>query len=149
LKKIDLGQIIGILANVGVIAGIIFLGVELQQNNELLAAQGRASRAEVAQGLFLRLMENPSVAQAAAKALDGEQLDRDETLVLMSFHSYILTSWQYTYGEYQRRLIDEIPIRAWRNLFQGIPGLAEYWRQNAADNHDPDFYNFMNENVAG
>jgi hypothetical protein len=29
LKKIDLGQTIGILANVGVIAGILFLGIAL------------------------------------------------------------------------------------------------------------------------
>ena len=32
-KKIDLGQIITICANIGVIAGIVFLGIELQQNN--------------------------------------------------------------------------------------------------------------------
>ncbi len=29
MKKIDLGQTIGILANVGVIAGILFLGIAL------------------------------------------------------------------------------------------------------------------------
>ena len=38
MKKIDLGQAIGILANVGVIAGIVFLGMELRQNNELVVA---------------------------------------------------------------------------------------------------------------
>jgi len=38
LKKIDLGQAIGILANAGVIAGIVFLGMELRQNNELVVA---------------------------------------------------------------------------------------------------------------
>ena len=29
MKKLDLGQTIGILANVGVIAGILFLGIAL------------------------------------------------------------------------------------------------------------------------
>jgi len=38
LKKIHLGQTIEILANLGVIAGIVFLGVELRQNNELVVA---------------------------------------------------------------------------------------------------------------
>ena len=38
MKKIDLGQAIGILANVGVTAGIVFLGMELRQNNELVVA---------------------------------------------------------------------------------------------------------------
>ena len=37
-KKIDLGQTIGILANAGVIAGIVLLGMELRQNNELVVA---------------------------------------------------------------------------------------------------------------
>ena len=35
MKKIDLGQAVSILANVGVLAGILFLAVELRQNNEL------------------------------------------------------------------------------------------------------------------
>ena len=43
MKKIDLGETIQVIASVGVIAGIVFLGVELQQNNELLAAQARAA----------------------------------------------------------------------------------------------------------
>jgi hypothetical protein len=36
LKKIDLRHTIGLLANLGVIAGIVFLGLELRQNNELV-----------------------------------------------------------------------------------------------------------------
>ena len=36
MKKLDLGQIFGILANAGVVAGIIFLAVELRQNTESL-----------------------------------------------------------------------------------------------------------------
>jgi hypothetical protein len=38
LKKIDLGQAIGILPNAGVIAGIVFFGMELRQNCELVVA---------------------------------------------------------------------------------------------------------------
>jgi len=38
LKKIDLGQAIGILANLGVIAEIVFSGMELRQNCELVVA---------------------------------------------------------------------------------------------------------------
>lgn len=41
MKKIDLGQTIQILANVGVIAGIVFLAIELQQNNELQRSSSR------------------------------------------------------------------------------------------------------------
>jgi hypothetical protein len=41
MKKIDLGQTITILANVGVITGIAFLAAELRQNNEMMRAQTR------------------------------------------------------------------------------------------------------------
>ena len=43
LKKIDLGQTITILANLGVIAGIVFLAFELRQNNSLLETQIRSN----------------------------------------------------------------------------------------------------------
>ena len=33
MKKLDLGQIITILANVGVLAGIVFLGIEIRDTN--------------------------------------------------------------------------------------------------------------------
>ena len=36
LKKLDLSQGITILANLGVIAGIVFLALELRQNNALM-----------------------------------------------------------------------------------------------------------------
>ncbi len=41
MKKIDLGQTISILANVGVIGGIVFLAFELRQNSEQLEIQAR------------------------------------------------------------------------------------------------------------
>ena len=34
----DVTQIVGVLANVGVIDGIVFLAIEIRQNNRLLAA---------------------------------------------------------------------------------------------------------------
>ena len=36
MKKFDIGQMIGILANIGVIAGIVFLGIEIRQNTQSL-----------------------------------------------------------------------------------------------------------------
>jgi hypothetical protein len=39
LKKLDFGQTITILANLGVIAGIVFLGIEISQNNAWLEAE--------------------------------------------------------------------------------------------------------------
>ena len=43
MKKIDLGQIITILANVGVVIGLVFLTLEIRQNNAQMRAQGAYS----------------------------------------------------------------------------------------------------------
>ena len=43
MKKLDIGQTMSVLANVGIIAGIVFLGYELQQNNDQLRSQSRAN----------------------------------------------------------------------------------------------------------
>jgi len=42
-RRIDLAQTVTILANIGVIAGIVFLTFELRQNNAQLASQFRTS----------------------------------------------------------------------------------------------------------
>jgi len=44
MKRIDLGQTIGILANLGVIAGIVFLAVEIGQNQAALEEQNTLTR---------------------------------------------------------------------------------------------------------
>ena len=41
MKKPNPGQMIQIVANIGVIAGIVFLGFELRQNNQFLGAEAR------------------------------------------------------------------------------------------------------------
>ena len=46
MKKLDLGQVITILANVGVIAGIVFLGIEIQQNTQVSRGQAVLSIAQ-------------------------------------------------------------------------------------------------------
>jgi len=46
MRKIDFGQTVSALANLGVIAGIVFLALELRQNNELLEMESRLARTE-------------------------------------------------------------------------------------------------------
>ena len=62
MKKIDLAQAVTILANVGVIAGIVFLGIELQQNNALLTADARRNRAAHVEDNFALLATDPELA---------------------------------------------------------------------------------------
>ena len=82
MKKIDLGQMITILANVGVIAGIAFLAIELQQNNQLLSAQARTERAAVRISYVDNLTNNQALLSAMVKDRNQDPLSALEKVML-------------------------------------------------------------------
>ena len=61
MKKIDLGQAISILANVGVIAGIVFLAVEIQQNTSAIRSQSSIAVNDSLAHLNQALYDNPEL----------------------------------------------------------------------------------------
>ena len=82
MKKIDLGQSVSLLANLGVILGIVFLAVELRQNNALLAAESRATIVALNTEIWAKVIDTPDVAGLAVKDRSGESLTNAEELRL-------------------------------------------------------------------
>lgn len=148
MKKIDLGQTIQIVANVGVIAGIVFLGIELQQNNEFLAAEARAARTASRQGNAELIIGNPDLQVAIAKTAAHERLTFVENLLMRNYFAYAFTGWQYSWGEYDAGLIglDSIPVDGWRVQLRDFPGASEYWQEERST-FRPDFVRWMEDNV--
>ena len=72
MKKIDLGQTITILANVGVIAGIVFLVIEMRLNTAMLEAVMNQNREESAMG-EAQSMYNSDYLPALKVAVDSGQ----------------------------------------------------------------------------
>lgn len=62
MKKVDLGQAITILANLGVIAGIVFLAVEIQQNTAAIRSQSSIAINDSLAHLNEALYDNPDLA---------------------------------------------------------------------------------------
>ena len=75
MKKLELGQAVSVLANVGVIAGIVFLGIELQQNNELLSEEAQRARAQAFRENMGVFSDN---AEIWVKDVNGEALTAAE-----------------------------------------------------------------------
>ena len=99
MKKPDLGQTISILANVGVIAGIVFLGFELRQNQQMMMAQ---TRNEIAR-LDIELQQvNREVNQASliVRAAAGEQMTDVESFQLNRWADVTLMHWENTNYQY-------------------------------------------------
>ena len=151
MKNIDFGQTIAILANLGVIAGIVFLGFELQQNNELLEAQARASLLDRRTGANELLATNGDLARIMEKSQLGEALTIAENIQLDSYNRRILASFEWQFDEFQRGRLsfEDIKTKALAASFEspasGMPKIWMEWREQAS----PEFVSFMEQNVIG
>ena len=151
MKKFDLGQTITILANVGVIAGIIFLGLELRQNNELMEAQTRLTTNELGLQFALSLSQNPSLAAILAKVGRDEPLTDAEDIQLYGIGLYVLRALEHTYREMVRGALSEtdFDVEGMRAVYHSNRldyKLDETWESVRAQ-ADPEFAQFFDENV--
>ena len=154
MKKLDLGQTISILANVGVIAGIVFLVFELQQNNELMEAQVQAYRFETYRGFADGILGNTTLAGAMAKVENGEALTGTEEVLLRATALNLFRSWQWQFTEAREgRLPDENLMDSallWRTAIRGEGifrwPVGDYWNSMKSQ-LPPDFVHFIEDNV--
>ena len=149
MKKLDSGQIVTLLANVGVIAGIVFLALEIQQNNALLSAQARTSRVEIQTNFQGTVYENAELAEIITRASANDELTEAEELRLRWLGQRLLTSLQFVFGEYQQGMIDEdaISTAQWRMAFhEQIPRMEDTWSV-FRDGLNPEFVQWMDENI--
>ena len=149
MKKLDLGQTVTILANVGIIAGIVFLGIELQQNNALLGAEARATRAQVRMDGTDLAISSPELMGAFAREQSGEPLSELDQMYLNMAANGVFVRWEYVYGEFREGLIEEdsVPVENWRYVFNADPTMVRQWEEIGRFSFHPDFVQWMDENV--
>jgi len=152
VKKFDLGQSIGILANVGVIAGLVFLAIELQQNNELLAAQARIARHELRSNDANRaVFDNANLPEIIVKAKSGQPLTATELYVIQRYHNQTMLNYQFVFIEYINGLLErqDIPDVAWRSEFDSYKtgSFADYWNENKDQFLRADFVRFIETEI--
>lgn len=149
MKSHNLGDAIQILANLGVIAGIIFLALEIHQNSEQLAGQSRYNYYQGRAQVYHSLALDQGLADIFQRKLTGEALSPVEELRISSFFTGNLTLWEYEYDEYQRGLISEreFNLKAKRQAFAASRPLIEpvwkFHRETAPE----DFVKFMEREV--
>ena len=145
MKKLDLGQIVTLVANLGVIAGIVFLAVEVQQNNELLATQARYERDAIARSGNLRHIENPELIRVTVKAQNSEPLTQEEAMLIELSCNLTLDNYSYVYREFRNGLLDERSLPG-GGTFRRCPGWEALWNQQK-QNYDPEFIEWAEENI--
>lgn len=149
--QMDVSQIVGVLANIGVIAGIVFLAIEIRQNNRLLAAQARYSLRQYRSDIADTIM-SPHVLEATHKYASDEKVTPAEKSAALMTALKALELWEWQYAEYAEGMlqVDSLPIGSWRLWYFGkaqspVP-FQEIWELRKGV-LDPGFVRFFEESV--
>ncbi len=117
MKKLDFGQTITILANVGVILGIAFLAIELNQNNELLRAQADYNYMQNRVAWRQRITFDPEYAEFTVRAQNNELETEVDWARMRADYEATFLELQWQYGQ----LLDG-------NLAEDREALIERWQ---------------------
>ena len=151
MKKIDLGQTITILANVGVIAGIVFLAVELQQNNELLEAEARQALVDRRISLAEIVASNGELANVVSKAQAGDPLSPGKRRQLYALNISIFAMVESQFAEYQRgRLeLEDVTVGGLTNALSdsGLSANVRQFWESWKHTTNAEFREFVEERV--
>jgi len=145
MKKIELGQTISILANLGVVAGIVFLAIELRQNNDQLAAQITINQHQIRTADIGRFAQDPRLAALILKARKGDDLSEVEREQLYWISAGRFLNWQLNY---QLGALRPENTRTIRSALLQDRYLLEIWN-DFESSLSPDFVEFMTEEEIG
>ena len=149
MKKIDLGQTIQVLANVGVLVGLIVLIVEVDQNNDLLATQTRAVLMDSRSQDQDAIVENRGgLADLLVKSSSGEPLTDVERRRMTARRFSILSDMRDSYALALDGAVplSDLDLAGWAAAFRNDSGMVEAWAQMRGG-QDPDFVTLIEEEV--
>ena len=135
----NLAEIIGTIA---VVVSLIYVAVQIRQNNRLLAHEAQRARAQSVRENLRGMADN---AEILVKDSDGETLTAVEAHRIDAFWMAILFSYQTSF---QQLPLDQIMGHAifLRRYFETQPSAHVTWEKNR-DTFQPDFVQFMEQNV--
>lgn len=154
MKKIDVGEIIQVLANIGVIASIVLLAYQLQQNNKILAATGAGVRIAQATTIWATVVEQPDVAELLVRDQQNDVLTPAEEMRLNAFWMRNLIDMDYVFttsGPQQKHGF----VTGLQRAFRSYASLRNIWNGSATavtaqkDLLSPQFIKYMEANGFG
>ncbi len=146
MKISVINESVSLIANIGVIGSILFLGLEMQQNTEMMKSQTRNSIVEHQLFLYGQPLQNTEIFDIRQKLNSNLDVMETET---NQFHFYVLSQlrmWENEFYQYQMGLFDaeEFDARriAWGRVMS-FDASVERWKI-AEETLDPDFRVYLN-----
>ena len=121
-------------ANIGVLAGILFLAYELQQNTVASRLEAASNFQHSFNEIEMLIAGSPEFAELLIKGREGENTSTAEQIRLAVFYNNVLRQWQFIHFQY---LSDALSEDIWKGqrafLAQTIgddSGLFNHWQTN-------------------
>ena len=131
MKLSTINEWLSLIANLGVIAGIIFLAFELQQNSRMMQAQTRNELARGVSDLLATWYANPEVVDAIVKSNRREELTDEERFIHVTRSEASFRYWENVHYQYRQGMYDEVEfsthLETMRRVIAGNPSFVDYW----------------------
>ena len=119
-------------ANIGVLAGILFLAFELQQNTVATQLEAASNFQNTFSEIELFIAGNPEFAELLRKGRDGEEITPSDQLRLSTFYGNVLFSWQFTQSQHLSGALNseiwEGNRVKWTRIISNDRGLFNHWQ---------------------
>ena len=139
---------LSLVANVAVVGGIIFLGIEVRQNNELLRSESRQALIANDVTSLSANIEHPA---PFARLVAGDSLSAEDQLQLSFMFSLDLRNREFEYFQYTNGLLDEETWRSYLNVLRLNHSTElgrRWWDEIGRGFVDPDFAVLVDEVLA-
>ena len=132
-------------ANIGVLLGIIFLAIEIQQNTESQEAEVRAANFFGIADTWRIPAESSELTSIMAKDAASESLTQAEEFQIQAFWTRIHLNIEWAYTEMPEDEFQRIPAFQ-KYTYDLFPSYRTAWERRRSF-FDPEFVRYMDENV--
>lgn len=142
-------ELLSLTASVGVIASIIFLGIETQQNTDMMKSQTRNSIVENQLTFYERVIDNADFAAILNDLRVDSELYQPGSSERVRYHFFAMSQfrmWENEWYQYQMGLFDEEEFNSRVNTWKSNIDVAinqNIWRSIRKD-FSEDFRVYLN-----
>jgi hypothetical protein len=147
MEKLRLNDWLTLSANIAVIAGIVFLGVELRQNNSLLRQEAENVYFDNRVVLSETLMQDGELAAIYVKTFRNEDLDEVEALRVDRYYRRLYRGFEWEYLQSQEGLLNLRRNGEWARMINENRCSRDVWDWFAENASDKSFVEYAN-NIA-
>jgi len=108
-----LNQWLTLTANLSVVAGIVFLAIEMRQNTDMMRAQIRDSMTEKQMEFYGWMATSRDLSDVLSRGFAGAELDATDRQMANGFRDGVFREWENSWYQYQQGLFepDEFLVR--------------------------------------